>query len=125
MRFFVGLVVIGVLGVGSGCGTPKAGDKCNTTGFYCADTSMALECRSGVWFSLPCKGQGGCVRDADLIRCDMSGNAVGDNCAASAEAKGLCAQDGRSTLECRDGTLVKTNTCSSCSVVGEEISCTP
>lgn len=129
MRAFVGLTVIGVLGVGvgagMGCASPKAGDKCSSTGFFCADLITALECRSGVWVSLPCKGKGGCVRDGDLIRCDMSGNAVGDNCATSAEAKGLCAQDGRSTLECRDGKLVKTNVCTSCAVVGEEIRCTP
>lgn len=125
MRAFVGLVVIGVMGAGMGCGSPKAGDKCNSTGFFCADLTTALECRSGVWVSLPCKGKGGCVRDADLIRCDMSGNAVGDNCATSAEAKGLCAQDGLSTLECRDGKLVRTSTCTSCSVASEEIRCTP
>ena len=120
MRFFVVLAVTGVLG---GCSAPRAGDKCNTSGFYCADTSTALECRSEVWVSLPCKGSAGCAHDGDLIRCDMSGNAVGDACATSAEAKGLCAQDGLSTLECRDGKLVKTNTCKSCSVVGEAISC--
>lgn len=124
MRFFAGLVVVGVLaGVVSACGTPRAGDRCNTSGFFCADISAALECRDGVWVTLPCKGPDGCSRDGDLIRCDMSGNAVGDACATSAEAKGLCAQDGLSTLECRDGKLVKTNACSSCKVVGEEIIC--
>jgi hypothetical protein len=126
MRFFIQLAFIGVVGVlVVGCGTPKAGDTCNTTGFFCFDPETALECRGGAWVSLPCKGSGGCSRDADLIRCDMSGNAAGDNCATSAESKGLCSHDGKSTLECRDGKLVKTNSCTSCQIVAEAISCTP
>ena len=121
-----GLVLVGFAGAaGWGCGSPKPGEKCDTSGFFCADSRSALECRNGSWVSLPCKGTGGCARDTDVIRCDMSGNVVGDLCATSAEAKGLCAPDGLSVLECRDGKIEKTSSCSSCEVVGDQISCTP
>lgn len=112
------------------CGTPRAGDKCETSGFLCADTTTALECRGAAWVSLPCKGANGCKRAGDLVRCDMSGDVEGDACASSAIGKGLCAAGGTATLECRDdGTgnahLVKTNTCRSCAVQGDNVVCQP
>jgi hypothetical protein len=90
-----------------------------------------MECKLGVWVSLPCKGPGGCVRQDKVVKCDMSGNMAGDACASSAAGKGLCAADGLSTLECREeamsGNLVltKTNTCRTCSIVGEQVVCQP
>lgn len=107
------------------CGSPKAGDKCDTTGFLCADGATALECKLQAWVSLPCKGTNGCKREADLVKCDMTGNEENDKCASTAEGKGLCTKDNLGTLECRDGALVKTNTCRSCAVSGETVVCQP
>ncbi len=109
----------------SACGTPKAGDKCDTAGFLCADATSALECKVGAYVALPCKGPGGCKRDGDTIKCDMSGDAEGDACASSAEGKGLCTADGKGTLECRNGTLVKTQTCRVCSINADQVVCQP
>ena len=107
------------------CGVPKAGDKCNQTGFLCADATIALECKVGVWTALPCKGSNGCKRDNSTIKCDMTGNIENDNCASTAEGKGLCTSDSKGTLECRDGKLVKTNTCRTCTVTGDMVVCQP
>ena len=99
------------------------GDSCDQTGFLCENPTAALECRLGKWTLLPCRGPLGCQRTGDTIKCDMSGNAEGDACASTAEGKGLCTVDGKATLECRQGSLVKTNTCTSCSVSGEQVIC--
>src|SRR5438067_841254 len=107
------------------CGGPQPGDKCSQTGFLCLDGSDAMECRSSVWTKLPCRGSGGCSRDADVIKCDMSADQPGDPCASTAEGKGLCSQDGKSTLECRSGVLVQTNACTTCTVSGDQVVCQP
>ena len=109
----------------SACGTPQAGDKCDTSGFLCSGTSAALECKLGSWVLLPCRGATGCLREGDTIKCDMQGNAEGDACASTAEGRGLCTSDNLGTLECREGTLKKTNTCRSCTVVNEQVVCQP
>jgi hypothetical protein len=118
-------VVASALFVLAACGGTRAGDKCTTTGFLCQDSATALECKVGAWVALPCKGSNGCKRTTDLITCDMSGNEAGDLCASTAEAKGICTKDGLGTLECRDGALVKTNTCRSCSISGDTVVCQP
>jgi len=123
--FSPSLAVLSVSLLASACGSPKAGDKCDTTGFLCESTTAALECKVGAWVSLPCKGPGGCTRNGDTVKCDMSGNVEGDACASTAEGKGLCTSDGLGTLECRDGKLVKTNTCRSCTVTGDQVICQP
>ena len=107
------------------CGGAKQGGPCSTNGFLCADTTAALECKAGLWVKLPCKGTGGCKREADIVKCDMSGNVEGDNCASTAQGRGLCTSDMKGTLECREGTLVKTNTCRSCTVNGDQVICSP
>ena len=119
------LAVLSLSLLASACGSPKAGDKCDTTGFLCEGTTAALECKVGVWASLPCKGPGGCTRTGDTVKCDMSANVEGDACASTAEGKGLCTTDGLGTLECRDGKLVKTNTCRTCTVTGDQVICQP
>lgn len=107
------------------CGSPKAGDKCNSNGFLCQDGANALECKLGSWTGLPCRGAGGCTKSGDTVKCDMTANQEGDNCASSAEGKGLCTADGLATLECRDGKLVKTNDCRTCVVMNDQVVCTP
>ena len=126
MRLSLQLALLSVVSVFTvACGTPVAGEKCEATGFLCESAASAMECRVGVWTSLPCKGVNGCKREGDLVKCDMTGNAEGDACASSAEGKGLCTSDGQGTLECRDGKLLKTNTCRTCSVSGELVTCQP
>ena len=105
------------------CGGANAGDACDKNGFLCADATAALECKAGVWVSLPCRGPTGCTRVSDTIKCDMTQNNAGDNCASTAEGKGLCNSIGTATLECRQGVLVQTNTCKTCSVSGDQVIC--
>lgn len=107
-----------------GCGGAKAGESCDQTGFLCADNTAALECRLGKWTTLPCRGIAGCSESDGTIRCDMSANQENDACASTSEGKGLCTVDGRATLECRQGVLVRTNTCTSCAVSGDQVVCT-
>jgi hypothetical protein len=130
MRLLPTVVTVVSLSLLPACGTPKAGDKCDTAGFLCESSASAMECKLGVWVSLPCKGPGGCVREGDTVKCDMSGNTAGDACASSAAGKGLCTPDGTATLECREDmngnlVLVKTNTCRSCTVQGDQVICQP
>jgi hypothetical protein len=108
-----------------GCGAPMANDTCNATGFLCEAASSALECRAGKWVSLPCRGPNGCKREGEVVKCDMTGNAIDDACASTAEGKGLCSADSKATLECRDGKLVQTHTCRSCSVAADVVTCQP
>ncbi len=126
MRLSLQLALVTVFSVFSfACGTPAAGETCNTTGFLCESGTSALECKLGTWTSLPCKGTNGCKREGDVVKCDMTGNAENDACASSAEGKGLCTLDLTATLECRDGKLIKTNTCRTCSVSGDLVTCQP
>jgi hypothetical protein len=119
------LVVSALVLFAFACGSPKAGDQCDTTGFLCESNAAALECKVGAWVALPCRGLGGCKRQGNTVTCDMSANVEGDACASTAEGKGLCTTDGLGTLECRDGRLVKTNTCRTCTVVGDQVICQP
>lgn len=119
------LVVTAVFSLLSACGNPKAGDSCTEAGFLCESASSALECKVGKWTSLPCRGPDGCARTGDTVSCDMRGNREGDLCASSAEGKGLCTEDNLGTLECRQGVLLKTNTCRTCAVANGLVTCTP
>ncbi len=125
MRLLSALVSFAALSLLTACGTPMAGEQCNVSGFLCESAASALECKVGVWTSLPCKGTNGCKREGDVVKCDMTGNAEGDACASSAEGKGLCTTDKQGTLECRDGSLKKTNSCRTCEVTGDTVTCTP
>jgi hypothetical protein len=108
----------------SGCSGPADGDTCQSSGYICSDKTEALECRQGRWRALPCRGGLGCQESSDgTIRCDTSANVAGDNCALSAEGRGLCRADGLAVLECRMGVLVETEACRSCSQSGSQIVC--
>ena len=74
---------------------------------------------------LPCRGDNGCKRDGDVIRCDMTKNVAGDACASTAENKGLCTADQTAVLTCRDGVLVHTSDCKTCAVSGDQVVCQP
>jgi len=121
-RFFALLPLVGFLFL-AGCGGPDAGDSCNVSGYVCSSETEALECRQGQWRTLPCRGGLGCGESSGTIRCDTSANVAGDNCALSAEGRGLCRADGLALLECRMGMLVETQTCSACSASGSQIVC--
>lgn len=122
-RFLVLLPLVGSL-FSFGCGEdPAVGVECEGSGYVCSSTTEALECRQGQWRTLPCRGSRGCQEQNGSIRCDTSANVVGDNCASSAEGRGLCRADGLAVLECRMGTLVEAAVCSACSVSGEQIIC--
>lgn len=108
----------------AGCGQ-SAGDSCEGSGFICQEDVLALECRAGVWRELPCRGPLGCRETDDAVRCDTSNNRAGDACAASAEGRGLCRSDGLAVLECRQGVLEETATCSACTDTGSQVSCQP
>jgi hypothetical protein len=107
------------------CGGGQEGGSCDKSGFLCADKTAALECKLGKWVKLPCRGAAGCERANEIIKCDMTANLAGDLCSSTAEGKGLCTAGGNATLECREGVLVQTNTCSSCTVSGDLVTCQP
>lgn len=120
---FFAVSVVGSL-LFAGC-SQGAGDSCDGSGFICQEDVLALECRSGTWREVPCRGPLGCRETDDAVRCDTSNNRAGDACASSAEGKGVCRADGRAVLECREGVLVETASCSSCKVEGDEVTCQP
>jgi hypothetical protein len=107
----------------AGCGGPDVGESCESSGYLCLDETQAMECRQGVWRLLPCRGGLGCTESKGTIRCDTSANIEGDNCALSAEGRGLCRADGLAVLECRMGVLVETQSCTACAQSGSEIVC--
>jgi hypothetical protein len=114
-----------VAALGLGCGPPRAGEGCKGTGFACADATAALECRSGTWTELPCRGPGGCAEVGSQVSCDQSADVAGDACAEPLESEGLCGPGGTSVLQCHAGTLVTTASCQSCAVVAGLVTCTP
>lgn len=123
MRASHTLAALGLSLILASCGGGSPGESCNTEGLLCNDASSALECRLGTWRALPCRGPGGCKEAGDKISCDMSANMEGDACASSTEGQGICAPGGKAALTCRSGTLVKTNDCASCTIVGDQVSC--
>jgi hypothetical protein len=121
--FLVAVSVVGSLLL-AGCGQ-SAGDSCEGSGFVCQEDALALECRGGTWREVPCRGPLGCRETDDSVRCDTLNNRAGDACASSAEGKGLCTPDGLGVLECRQGVLEQTATCSACFVERDEVTCLP
>jgi hypothetical protein len=123
MRIWHGTAgLLGVLLLAA-CGTPEAGDDCNTIGYLCANRTTALECRAGTWRQLPCRGVGGCELVGGHIECDVSLNQPGDACGAQVEGGSICTPAGDATLECRGGVFIQTLTCTSCTVVGGQLAC--
>lgn len=106
------------------CG-PTAGDKCKGLVFTCDSDTVALECRDDVWRAVPCRGTDGCKAQDGKVSCDVSKNQAGDACAQSQEGEAICTPDGRGVLECRQGLLVLTRSCSSCSRTSTQLVCNP
>jgi hypothetical protein len=109
------------------CGSARVGEVCNTSGYLCLDVTTMLECRSRYWVALPCRGPGGCNRAGNTLTCDMSLNLADDACATNGDARtiGMCTRDGKGTLVCLDGKLVKADVCKSCAVKGDVVTCEP
>lgn len=125
MRRALLALVISVAGLVTACSGPQAGESCDVNGFLCQDEKTALECRVGKWQALPCRGPTGCSTEGDIVNCDLTGALLNDACASSAEGRGVCTNDGKGTLECQQGKFVQTNTCTSCAVSGDQVTCTP
>jgi len=105
---------------------PAAGAACNTARFACAGVDLALECRDKVWTEIPCKGPEGCLVEEGRVLCDMSLNQPGDLCPLTAEGQATCkTPELNAVLECRDGTLVQTYSCSDCFGSNETLTCVP
>lgn len=87
-------VVVGIVALAAGCkGKKKAGDKCTGDEASCLDKTTILECQSGVFASMSCKGAKGCSEKATgatrsgktvttnfAVDCDFSAAAEGDAC---------------------------------------------
>ncbi len=109
----------------AGC-QPTAGADCQTRSFACADEASALECRDEIWTEIPCRGPGGCAVEEGRVLCDMSLNQPGDPCPLTAEGQATCkTPELNAVLECRDGALVQTRTCSNCFGANELLTCEP
>src|SRR5687768_8833320 len=96
------VVAAGVVLLG-GC-PPAEGGSCDTDRYECVGTALALECRSGTWREIPCRGPEGCLDQDGFIHCDVEGSRVGDACGDGHEGWSVCTPDGKALLECRGGT---------------------
>jgi hypothetical protein len=121
------VVAAAVLAVvlGGACAPPEEGTPCQGTGYRCYDQYGALECRSGTWVYIPCRGTGGCHRDGNQITCDVSLAQIGDNCPSSMEGAGVCSVGGGALYICRSNKFEVASTCRTCTVSGEQIVCQP
>lgn len=108
-----------------GCAGVQEGESCNSERFACADVDAALECREERWVRIPCRGPAGCEEAGDQVRCDLSANRTGDLCPLNAYGQGRCADGGEALLECRQGQMVQTRSCSACEAADGILVCTP
>jgi hypothetical protein len=93
--------------IGTGCGKPKAGDKCEEVGRRaCVDAKSALYCAGGTWQLDTCRGPKGCVEDKGIATCDLTENAEGDPCPAALDGFGACRSDKTSRALCQKGKYV-------------------
>jgi hypothetical protein len=89
----------------SGC-DPAPGDTCSVGQVACLDERTKLTCQEGKYLSTSCRGPFGCAVESDVVRCDISGNAAGDECPEADEGHAACAPDGTHALRCSKGRLV-------------------
>ena len=87
-------------GPGVSCGSAPGG-ACDES------TPRLLQCANGRYEIVSdCHGVGGCSQEGDTVKCDTSGNTVGDRCAPQSEGKVRCHPDaGVSILRCTQGLL--------------------
>jgi hypothetical protein len=111
--------VFAVLLIASGCkSTKKAGDKCSADEASCIDKTNILECQSGVFAQMACKGPKGCSEKATgathsgrtvttnySVECDISGSAVGDACL---DDTSTCSADKTTMVTCKDKKITRT-----------------
>jgi hypothetical protein len=130
LRLGCGLTALWLLTACPGPTAPAPGGACSTEGTASCEAANAqlLQCRANVWASYSdCRGGGGCAVEADVVRCDTSGNTVGDRCPPTSEGKVRCDPDaGANILRCVDGGLVVEFPCptgKACAVLDAGLSC--
>ena len=102
----------------------QAGGSCSSFGtFACEEPHTALECETGTWRAIACKGPSGCAEVDGQITCDPSLDVPGDPCSLAQDGESICASDGGAVLQCRLGVWTRIRTCS-CSIQGSQITCT-
>lgn len=101
----LGVVLALASGVQAGCKEkpPEPGDECKPKDMWCVDKHTELACQDGVFIAAPCKGPKGCREDKDTLRCDFSGNAIGDPCSTEDDGNAKCIGDAKKWVICRGG----------------------
>jgi hypothetical protein len=102
---------------------PRAGGECggdNATA--CENATTALECRSGTFAAIPCRGSSGC----GLLFCDnTSGIRPGDLCFQIQEGGGACSDDAGVRFLCQSGGWIGQQCPGGCVVNDAGVACTP
>jgi len=107
------------------CGAHEGG-TCSGSLYHCAAQDEILECRSGTWVAVPCKGPDGCHAVPGGVACDVTGNQEGDGCPTAMEGTGFCrGTSPQSMFTCRATQVVKLQDCASCLATSTSIVCTP
>jgi hypothetical protein len=118
------IVVCLVLAPLAACLQPAAGDTCNPEdSAACASTSVALYCVGGSFQAVPCRGEAGCIHDADRIICDLAGAHAGDACPRTSENLMQCdVSNANQALLCKNR-VWQTVTCQACAIQGGQAIC--
>ena len=109
--------------------TQNVGEPCKDDGNYgCSiDKKAMLKCEAMHWKKVDdCKGQNGCVSNAQGAKCDQGTESAGAACTAANEGNGSCTPDGKSLLICRSGKMVVGATCkgmNGCRQQGTKLDC--
>lgn len=89
--------------------TPMVGAKCPEENVgVCESSTRLLQCVALQWVvASDCKGPDGCRRDGTTVKCDTSGNTLGDRCQNVGRVR--CEPDGGTQiLRCSDGGVLVT-----------------
>lgn len=114
--------LLAVLGLVLACGGAHAGGGCAFGSFACEDPHTALECETGTWRAIACKGPDGCADRNGQITCDASLDVAGDPCGLAQDGNAICSSDGGAVLQCRQGQWTEVRTCS-CVSAGTQVAC--
>jgi hypothetical protein len=125
---------VGCMDVGDGddnCSNnnQNVGEPCKAEGnFSCSvDSKAMLKCDSKHWTKVDdCKGQHGCVSNAQGATCDQGTESLGASCTPQNEGNGSCTPDGKSLLVCHSGKMVVGATCkgmNGCRQAGTKLDC--
>jgi hypothetical protein len=108
----------------AGC-KPKLGAKCKIDSeISCTSKTSALVCHDAKWTEMPCRGAKGCAATGDAVTCDQTVAKLGDECEVPANL--ACADDKKSSLECKDHKWVLDEAClgpKGCTMQNRELDC--